>query len=435
VPFFRSTPRLALGLLLAACGIRNGGGWDGELPAPPSSPAVSLVLIGDAGAPGRHAAAVAARLDHVLEREKIEGFHPIVLWLGNNVYPRGLGPDGKRDGCTAPDDAWKRRGVSRLARAVRDHIARDGDSYAVLGAIDWTCLRPQLQIQENYADGPHPWIMPAFHYVVRVHADGHSDVVSSCSEDHSCRSTLPDPDRPPLFDLVFVDTGAWTTPPDRSSRHALARNSLREMETLIESLQGQAETATQPRILVTSMPVESAGYHGHGGIDPKAMFSALHPVLQSALRQGLFVGVVSGHDRNLQVAPDISNAIKRSAKVWIEAPTFQIVSGAASHPDGRSARALRWRQGTTLRPALASTQAGFAVLRISSGRVDAILHRQGTRWHSGVVSFPLRREGHPVEGPLPSMAPCRDCRDVPPGEQRYESAGSGNGNGDGNGAG
>jgi len=383
---------------------------------------VSLVLIGDAGEPGRHAGKVAARLETVLEREKIAGRHPIVLWLGNNVYPRGLSLDGSGEGCISPKAAWQRRGVSRLAQAVRDHIARDGDSYAVLGAVDWACSHPELELQENYADGPHPWIMPAHEYVVRVYPDGATEVASTCAEDHSCTAKLPDPDRPPLFDLVFVDVGAWTTSSGRLP--PLSRDSLRGLETLMDSLRGQAEITTHPRILVTSMPVESAGFYGLGGRDPTATFTALHPSLQSAVRQGLFVGVLSGHDRNLQIAPDMSSAIERSAKVWIEAPTFQIVSGAASRPDGRSARALRWRQGTALQPALASTQAGFTVLRVSAERVDAILHRRGARWHRGFVSFPLRGERHPVEGPSPSMAPCRDCKDVPPGEQRYEAAAS-----------
>jgi hypothetical protein len=138
--------------------------------------------------------------------------------------------------------------------------------------------------------------------------------------------------------------------------------------------------------------------------------------VQDAIRDGVFVGVVSGLDRSLQVEADLSNAIKRSAKVWIEAPTFQVVSGAVSLPDRRSPRSLSIREGIALEPDLYSTCPGLAVLRLSSERVDVILHHFRGGWRTGTVSFPLRRPPHPAETPSPSMAPCRDCPEVPVGE-------------------
>lgn len=402
---------------LLGCGLQGGKAWDAQVPAPPPAPVVSLIAIGDAGEPGRHAGSVARRLDEVLKQEHAAGRHPVVLWLGDNVLPRGLSPHGKGPDCTDPKDAWRRRGVAALNKVVRAHIDRGGDSYAVLGGQDWACDNPQLEVQANYADGEHPWLMPDFHYVVRIGRDGATQVVSACQSGGPCTVEPHEGSKPPLVDLVMLDVSPWTDPPAGwTPEHELSRRSLAQLDALFEALNVESELPPPPRILVMHVPVESAGFHGLGGGDPNATFTALPPPVQKGVQAGMFAGVIGGQDRSLQVEPDLTNSVKRSAKVWLAAPTFQVVSGAASRPQRATESSRLFWDGVALEPTLYATHPGFAVVRVGAERVDAVLHRKGAAWKTAGLSFPLRRGPHPVEQPATNTQPCKDCNEVPPGE-------------------
>src|SRR5688572_28652729 len=97
-------------LLVASCITHRGEAWQRVDPPPPAEGGVTLVLLGDAGAPGRTASKVARRLAATLAEESARGREPVVLWLGNNVLPEG---GSKR--CADPGTAWSREGVAELA--------------------------------------------------------------------------------------------------------------------------------------------------------------------------------------------------------------------------------------------------------------------------------------------------------------------------------
>ncbi len=374
-----------LALVAASCMHHEGTGW--ETPAPARTDPISLVLLGDAGLPGSIAAETAAHLSRVLDAEREAGHFPKVIWLGDNI----LG------GCpTAP---WNRPGSRELAHTVRAHVGDGGHAYAVMGDEDRTC--PQATALQADTDGPQPWAMPAPSYVVRLDQVGGARLVSQC-ENTGC--VLEESTELALVDLVFLDSAGWIRdePPGRA----------KGLDRLLEAVR---TTSGPPRLLVTHIPVESAGFRGLGGGMADASVRYLPPALRTALTDGIFVGVLSGHDRNLQVIPDLSDALMRSESVPLPHPVFQIISGAASDPDARNPiRRIGRRRGVTASPILSSDHPGFVVLQITPRTVDVILHaRRGRTWKTGAISLGLVATPLPPDRPVGSQTPCKDCPVVP----------------------
>ncbi len=255
--------------------------------------------------------------------------------------------------------------------------------------------------------------MPDHNYVVRVDVSGQPRVASRCDgATCSLPPALPD-DR---LELVFLDLTPWIHHHELDPRsQARGELVLARQTALLEALEVPA--AGDPvRMLVTHVPVESAGLHGLGGARPTATFRRLPPPLQAALSEGRFRGVISAQDRSLQVTADLSPAVARSAKVFVDRPFFQVVSGAASRPDARavgSRRQIPYFAGIAVDPDLYSNHAGFAVVRTARDAIELDLHaRRGGRWTQARRELATNVEPLPAERATPSMAPCLQCDPV-----------------------
>ncbi len=382
----------------------RGGGWQPVVEAPAPDAAVSLVLLGDAGAPGRVAADVAAQLDATLAAERASGRTPVLLWLGNVLLDRRGRPD-----CPAASAPWTREGVSELARVARHHVDQGGASYAIPGEAAYRCgARAQMT---QIGDGPHPWQMPAAHYVVDVHADGKTDIVATC-RDGSCKAG--DSNSDPVVQLVFADITPWIAG-ERPADQDVDLRGLRSLLDLLRSTEGP------PRVLVTHYPLEAAGFHGQGGADPDSTLHTMPPPLTTAVRDGVFVGNVAAHDRSTYAAADISDAAMRSDRVFLAHPMFEVVSGAASTPDARvrsGFRRLRYNTASSYAPSTYTPRAGFAVLHLgATGGAARLFARSGRRWKSADVPITLAPRPHPVLVRTPSMTPCLRCPRTPVNER------------------
>jgi hypothetical protein len=391
---------MSLWMSLSACATERGKAWD--LPAPaPAAPELSLVLIGEAGSPGRTAARTADELARTLAARRRDGVPVVLLWLG----------DVLGDDCDA-SVALARPGVRELARVARAHEAAGGPSFAVLGAHEWRCGAPSLHQQAG--PGPRPWRLPAANYVVRIQPDGASKVVSNC-RDQVC--TLAPADPAALVDIVLLDTAAWLGPPAQGGPLLTAADtSLAQQQALLAAL--EATPQDTPRLLVTHHPIETAGPHGQGGLYPDSAY-ALHPEpLRRAIDLGLFAGALSGHDRSLSATADIADGVKRSSRFWLKRPIFQVVSGGAAHPDGAPSggrRSWAYYQSQALAPDLLSNRAGFAELIIGPDAYAAQLHQHKRgRWRSAQLLVPRERPPHPAETVSPVLDPCLRCDPLTP---------------------
>ncbi len=388
-----------LSTAVLACATERGKGWDLAAPAP-APPAVSLLLLGEAGFPGRTAKLVAAEVERTLAARREAGVPVVLLWLGDAIG----------DAC-APAAAWSRPGVAQLARVARTHQGSGGGSFAVLGVHEWRCGAPELTLRTG-AD-IQPWLQPAANYVLRIERDGRAAVASTCSN-QLCAVDAPGPDA--LVDLVLVDTAAWQGPPPPALR-AAADASLAQQQALLAALEAAPPQPSVPRLLVSHHPIETAGAHGQGGLFPDSAFSLHSEPLRRAIDGGLFAGALSGHDRTLSATADIFDATKRSSRFWLKQPVFQVVSGATARPDGPRGGRRGWvfYQGQALQPDLLTNRAGFAELLVSPDDFAAQLHqRKHGRWRAARLTIPRGRPPHPAETPSPVMDPCLRCDPRPP---------------------
>jgi hypothetical protein len=128
----------------------------------------------------------------------------------------------------------------------------------------------------------------------------------------------------------------------------------------------------------------------------------------------MFAGVLSAHERSLQVIDDLPDAALRADKAHLPRPVFQVISGAAVDPDVRHPRRLvpLWR-GTAAHPRLWSDHAGFAVLHLDPREGTVTLHaRRRGRWVTGSTTVPLDGRD-PSARNVVGQQPCRACADVP----------------------
>lgn len=436
---------VATAALVGACGTHRGA-WQSVQDTPSlddNRAAVSLVVVGGAGAPTRWADTVGTELDARLTAEHDGGRTPIVLWLGDQSLPRH--PETRRASCPQDPALSSRSGPATIAAAVQRHVERGHQSYAIAGVADWACgVESSLQ-QATPDAGPNPWTMPALNYVVRVATDGSSRVVSRCPSASQC-SVDPAPQQgepEALIDLVFVDLAPWIAA-DRiapypsvprhgprartqaarrgatSPRRAALDQAVAQLEALVDAVT-QSSEASPPRVLVSAVPVEGAGYEGMGGGGSVASFHTLPVRLQEAVRSGVFAGALGAQDRAVYAQADITDATKRSSRAWLAAPMFQVVSGAASLPDrrfGGTPRRLRYYRSNAYQATAYSDGPGFAVVDVHPDRVAAQLytHRR-RRWERTQVQAPLVPGRHPPETASPPLSPCLRCETIPVNER------------------
>lgn len=372
--------------------------WD-RTPAPTTASGPSLVIVGEAGAPGRTPAQVARGVADTLAAERAAGRAPVVLWLGDLL----IDGRGKVD-CSAAVDPWGREGVEALSEVVRTHARNGGPAYSLPGEAAYRCgARGSLR-----TDPKRPTAQPGTHFVVDVMPSGDTRVAATCN-DGAC-SALPEASDAQL-QLVFADLTPWIAGP----RPAADDEDLRSLEALMQELEA---SPGPPRVLVSNYPVEAAGFHGNGGGDPDSSIHTLAPTVTRALEAGVFVGAIAGHDRATYASEDISDGTLRSNRVFLPHPVFQVVSGAASRPDVRSSwRRLRFNSSIALLPERYTPRAGYAVVRFGD-TPEATLHAyRGGRWQTSSVAFTLEPQPRPALVRVPSMAPCMRCPAVPYNER------------------
>lgn len=372
----------ALGLL--GC-VHRGASWQPRSTTTRDEASLELIAIGQPR-PGRATRVVARELAAQLEQARASGRTSLVLWLGHD-----LGPAGDRAGRCPGESPWQAPGMRELANVLDEHVEQGGALWGVSGPDALRC--PDL------AEGPAIAI-PDAAYLVRVHADGRSELASRCDAD-TC-TLAPAPAQAPPLELVFVDPSAWIYP-ELDVPGSPARAALDELEHLLTAL---AEQPGPPRVLVTPIPIESAGMHGFGGARTRAALRLQPDALRRAIGEGHFVGVVAGLERDLQASSDLADAIVRSNRSFIAAPVFQLVAGAAGGPRPT----LPVGRGNSLVNELESDHPGFARVRVGDQHVELELlaHVRG-RWRSGSLALPLVRAPLPALRDPPNIQPCLRC--------------------------
>lgn len=365
----------------------------------------SLILLGDAGSPGRTAQRVAEHLATTLADERAAGRTPVVLWLGNMLLDQG-----GRHRCEQPGQTWQRKGVRDLAQVVRTHVQGGGASFALAGEAAHRCGIADT-LKQTDPGGPHPWQMPAPHYVVRVNADGSTRTVLRCTGMAGCEQS-PASTQSAVVDLVFVDIGTWIV----GRRPAEQDPTLVALDALLDRLDPDAEV---PRILVSHYPIEAAGLHGRGGPDPDSTLRNWPPRMQQAILHGVFAGALAAHDRATYAVEDLSDALVRSERSFTSHGVFEVVSGAASIPDSQvHLRRLRGRSSIALVPEAYTPRAGFAVVRLSKRRAEVELHAGWAgHWQISTLEVPLFPAPKQPTRKIPPMQPCLRCAEVPASER------------------
>lgn len=393
VCYSRSTLRtcLAIALLALTLGCRHSGAAWSEPDAPASTVAgaVEIFVIGQPRE-SPETRAVARRLDLALHEASDAGRTPIILWLGTDFGPRGPDAAGR---CPTRESAYASTNLRALAEVVGAAVERGASAYGLPGPDGWRCGLTGFEA----ASTPLPYQQPGHAYVLRVSTAGVVTLASSCLE-ATCTVTPADDDT--LVELVAIDTSTWHY---RELASADLDQALFAQQTSL--LAALAEQPSRPRILVSPIPVESAGNHGLGGRKQRTAFHYVPEFIQQALADGRFVGVLGALERSLQVSADLSNAIVRGERRFIDAPIFQVVSGSA----GGASHTLPTSRGTSLLPDLESEHTGFASLIIDD-QVHVRVHaRVAGRWRVATLELPL------VSAPLdplretPTIHPCHTC--------------------------
>lgn len=368
-----------------------------------SSASLRLFLVGDAGAAGRHGAAVAERLSARIDESEATGVPSMLVWLGDSATSKRC-DDGENSATRNPRaqpfadlaESWARKGHRIPIEAIGEH--------------DWRCGRVGFNDAWAYT----------FNYVVRVGPRGVTKPVSHCSGAPQVCTLDPNTGEA-LIELVALDTAAWIGSV-RPSRVAEADRSIAEQRALLAALRENPPTGGLQRILVTHHPIESAGPHGQGGLYPDSALLFHDEPLQEAILRGDFVGALSGHEHSLQVSADITPAVQRSSRLWPERPFFQVVSGSAGRGDaGVRPRAWPFYQSIALAPDNVSNHPGFAELTITDDTFVVVLHaRRLGRWETAETVIPRRPPPSPVERAMPGLEPCLGCDTRDPREQAID---------------
>jgi hypothetical protein len=385
---------VTLALLAGSLGCRHQGpGWRGELAAAPQTPeghvvGVELFVIGQPRE-GLASRAVAAELDRQLQAASAAQHSAIVVWLGAD-----LGPPGPERSGTCPGLLFNSPALTELAKVVADHGA---SSWGLPGPDAWRCGRTGFEA----AMTPLPYQQPGVGYVLRVAHDGTVALASSWEHGRCVIATAPEP---PLVELVLLDLSYWVFPEviGDDLEHAV----LEQQRCLLEAL---AQQPGVPRLLISPIPIESAGTRGLGGRLQRTSFRYLPDFVQEAVAAGMFAGAIGALERDLQLSVDLSNAIIRGDRSFVARPIFAVVTGSA----GGAGHTIPTSRGGSLLPDLWSEHTGFAHLRIGPGHADVRIHaRIAGRWRQAGFDVPLDPAPLPALREPPTIQPCPSCDPV-----------------------
>ncbi|KIG19602.1 hypothetical protein DB30_00111 [Enhygromyxa salina] len=378
---------LALLLILGVgAGCRHrGAAW--AVPAQPVTAGVEIIVIGQPRE-SRATRLVAGELERVLANAAAAGRTPIIAWLGTDLGRPG--PD-RAHPCPDPHAVHAGPALTELTRVVHSTGAA---VWGLPGPDAWRCGMTGFEARVT----PTPYEQPGVAYVLRVSEAGQVALVSSCELD-TC--TIAPPAEDTLLELVALDFSFWHYPALASDDLTAAL--LSQQAALLEAL---AAAPAVPRLLLSPIPVESAGAHGVGGRLQRTGYRYLPEFVQQALTDGLFVGVLGALERDLQVSEDLSNAIHRSARTFVSKPIFEVVSGSAGGPK----HTPRTSRGDTLLPDLETEHPGFARVIIEGERVHLRIHaRRAGRWRVAGIELPLDPEPLPSLREPPTIQPCHSC--------------------------
>lgn len=401
--------------MLAAGCVTHAGAWRSAAePAATTAGTVDLVVVANTAPAGRSSHIVAKRVAQTLGTEGPK----VLVWLGDVAAApmRSASPLAQRRGprCLDPATALDNPALAPLVTAARPRFD-NGQALAAIGPSDHRCGHAQA-----LQSGTLPPTPSASHFAARVLASGKLELWARC-DDGSCqfeRTAATDDDA--IADLIVIDPSPWLYPGDTPQEKQRDELSLLALDTLLLALASDP-APSPPRLLISSIPVEAAGEHGLGALWPDATFHTMPPALQDALVEGRFAGVIGAYDRSSSAVVDLFNPIKRSDRMWLSHPMFQVQVGALAAANRRPAmarRRRRVRQSQAFRPPTFSDHPGFAVIHLGAEQAELTLHayRRG-HWESTTIAAPLRPKAHPPRTPTPVMTPCRDCPAIPVNER------------------
>jgi hypothetical protein len=382
---------LGLSLVLAgsAGGCRHyGGDWGRDSPGDSADATrdagVELLVIGQPRS-GRSDQRLAPALARRLAANARADTPTIVAWLASDLGPRGPERSG-----ACPSQAPSPPALTELLRRADPSLV---SAWGLPGPDLWRC---------GLASAPDPsalpYQQPGLAYVVRVDAAGAVSLASRCSADH-CE--LAPASASPRVELVFLDLSYWVFPglADPASEAEIAG----QQRSLLEAL-AAAEPA--PRVLVSPIPIESAGKRGLGGRRQRTSTRYLPEFVQAAIATGMFIGSVGALERDLQFSADLSDAILRGARRFIDRPLFAVQAGSAGGPG----HTLPTSQNRALLPDVWSERLGYARIHVGPEQVEVSLHaHSGGRWRTTSTTLPLERPANPALRPTPTIQPCPGC--------------------------
>src|SRR6266581_2306754 len=157
-PAWRLAAWTSLCIALQGCGHASavGAAPAAAPPAPPAEIDLTLFLIGDAGAPAMPPDSEPVFM--ALRAAAASAPHPVIVFLGDNVYPSGM-PDS-----AAPTRAAAERALMQELRVVRASGAR---GFLVPGNHDWDGMQPGVwdairrHVRFIAAAGGGPALLPA----------------------------------------------------------------------------------------------------------------------------------------------------------------------------------------------------------------------------------------------------------------------------------
>lgn len=202
--------------------------------APAAAVETSLFLIGDAGEPAPAGEPVLAALGRTLTAA---AGNKVVVFLGDNVYPRGV-PDS-----AAPDRAEAERRLVAQMEVARDAVARvyfipGNHDWAKLGMDGWAAIRREQQVIESRG-----WA-------------GTTLVPSA-----GCPGPVAEPVGERLL-LVFLDTQWWlhTGPKPMHPTSSCPADSEQEVTDSLYAMLARA--GSRSVVVAGHHPLASAGPHG-----------------------------------------------------------------------------------------------------------------------------------------------------------------------------
>lgn len=390
----------ALALLaLASAGCRHrGASWTGstagaEAQLQDPAKTVEVVEIVVIGQPREAAVTrrVALELERTLADARAAQRSTLIVWLGTDLGRRGQAQRGR---CPDPGRAHAGPALSELTRVIAEAVEAGATAWGLPGPDGWRCGLAG----SSAAALALPYTQPGPAYVLRVDHGGEVHLASSCAGE-GCE--LEPPSKDTLIELVALDSSYWHFPGLVSEDLDAAL--LAQQTELLAALAAQPSV---PRLLLSPIPVDSAGAQGVGGRRQRAGFRYLPEPLQAALLAGQFIGVLAALERDQQVSRDLANAIVRNARSFVAAPIFQVISGAA----GGVSHTAPTSRGGALLPDLHSEHPGFARLIIDGDGIQLLVHaRVASRWRVATLELPLRPAPYDQLREATTIQPCHSC--------------------------